>query len=515
MRRLFIAVLVIALLGGITYVSYQRFAGPPSAVAGEQVTVKRGEISATVSATGGVEPVRQVTLTFRAPGKIVAIPVQEGQQLATGTVLARLDTTDLQFAVDQAEANLAAAEARLRQLQNPARPGDIAAAEAQVASAEANLQRVKDGPSAGDVAAARANLTAAQETLAKLLRGPDESQLATAKANLARAEAALKQAQAAYDQVKWRSDIGMLPQSLQLQQTTIDYQLASANYESVVAGPGKDQIDQARAQVAQAQTQLDKLSQGPAAADISAAQAQVAQVQAQLDKLKEGADPNEIAAAEASVRQAQVGLDQARNNLAGATITAPFDGTVARIAAKEAELVGAQTPIVTLADLSRFHLDVLVDEVDVGQVKAGDDVTVTLDAFRDQPFLGVIERVAPVADVQQGVVNYPVRITLDTATAPGELRSGMTANATITTERREQVLLVPNRAVEIDRETGDVYVQKLDPASGTTSRMPVTIGLRDDQSSEILSGLQAGDVILIPASNQSEPRRNPFQRGES
>lgn len=515
MHRLLIAALVIGLLGGISYVSYQRFAAPAAGVTGEQITVRRGEISATVGAAGSIEPSRQVTLMFRSPGRIVAIPVQEGQQVAAGTELARLEATDLQFAVDQAEANLAAAEARLRQLRNPGRPSEIAAAESQLASAQANLQRVQAGPSAAEIAAAGANLTAAQETLAKLLRGPDEGQLATAAANLAKAEAALKQAQAAYDQVKWRSDVGMLPQSLQLQQATIDYQLARANYESVIAGPGKEQIEQARAQVAQAQAQLDQLTQGPTAAEIAAAEAQVAQAQAQLDKLKEGADPNEIAAAEASVRQAQVGLDQARHNLAGATIVAPFAGTVARITASEAELVGTQTPIIILADLSSFHLDVLVDEVDVGQVKAGDSVTVTLDAFRDRPFLGVIERVAPVADVQQGVVSYPVRITLDTSAVPGELRSGMTASVTITTERRQGVLLVPNRAIEIDRQTGDAYVWKLDPASGTPARVPIAIGLRDEQESEVLSGLQAGDVIVVPDSSQQGLRRNPFQAGGS
>lgn len=514
MRRLLIALVVVGFLGGITYVSYRRFAASTGAtVAGEQVPVRRGEISATVGATGSVEPARQITLTFRSPGRIVAIPVGEGQRVAAGTELAHLDAADLQFAVDQAEANLAAAEARLRQLKSPGRPSDITAAESQLASTEANLQRVKDGPSAAELDAARASLTAAQETLATLLRGPDEAQLASATANLAKAEAALNQAQAAYDQVKWRGDIGMLPQSLQLQQATIDYQLARANYDSVVAGPGKDQIGQARAQVAQTQAQLDKLTQGPTAADIAAAEAQVVQAQAQLEKLREGADANEIAAAEASVRQARVGLDQARNNREGARITAPFDGTVALIMAREAEFVGAQTPIVTLADLSSFHLDVLVDEVDVGQVKVGDSVSVTLDAFRDQSFPGVIERVAAVADIQQGIVNYPVRIRLDTRAAPGELRSGMTANATITTERRRQALLVPNWAIEIERETGEAYVQKLDPASGTTTRVPVTIGLRDDQDSEVLAGLQEGDVIVVPESNREGPRRNPFGPG--
>lgn len=501
MRRVFMAVIVVGLLAGISYIGYQRSrAGDTAAVSGEQVEVRRGTISATVSATGSVEPEREVTLTFSTVGKVVEIPVEEGQMVEAGAVIARLETDDLELAVAQAEAALAAAQARQRQLQNPATEGDIAAAEAFLASAQANLQRVREGPQASEVEAARARLQAAQEALNTLLAGPNEAELIAAQAALARAEAAVKQAQAAYDEVAWREDIAMLPQALQLEQATIDYEQAKANYNEVIAGPRQDQIDQARAQVAEAQAQLDALLRGATAADIAAAEAQVVEAQTQLDKLRTGATENEIAAAEADVRQAEVALEQARINLERATLTAPFAGTVARIGVREAELVSQQTPVATLVDLSAFHLEVAIDEIDVGQVQVGAGVTVTLDAFRDQPFTGVIERVAPVPEIDQGVVTYPVRIRLDAESAPGVLRSGLTANATIITERHEDALLVPNRAVEIDRATGDSYVQKLDPRTGQTVRTTVVIGLRDEQYSEVLSGLEEGDIVVIPES---------------
>lgn len=512
MRRIITTLIVLGLLTGVGYLGYQRFSRSqqPERVAGEQIPVTPGTISATVNATGSVAPARQVTLTFRTPGRVQAIAVAEGARVAAGDLLAQQETTDLEFAVAQAEASLAVAEARLRQLQQPGRESDIVAAEAQLASARENLARAQEGANAEDVRAARAQLSAAQAALNKVLAGPDETQLRQAQANLARAEAALQQAQAAYDQVKWRNDIGALPQSLQLQQATIDYEAAKASYDAAAAGPGQEQIEQARAQVVQAEASLDRLTRGPTAADIAAAEAQVAQAEASLVKLREGADPNEIAAAEAQVAQAEIALEQAQANLEGAAIVAPFAGTVASVGAQETELVTSATPMIVLVDLSAFHLDVQVDEIDVGQVKVGDTVTVTLDAFREQPFPGVIERVSPVATTVQGVVSYPVRIALDQAAAPGELRSGLTANAAITTERREGVLLVPNRAISIDRASGELFVEKLAAGGTSTTRTRITTGLRNESVSEVTSGLSAGEIIVIPTVDPADELRPRF-----
>ncbi len=516
MRRSLLVIVVLVVLVGATWWSYSQLSpsrgGASSDVEGEHITVRRGTILATVEASGNVAPNRQVVLTFRTPGQVAAILVEEGQNVRAGDVLARLDTAELELAVRQAEVNVRAAEARLRQLRRPGTPAEVAAAEAALRSAQENLARVKAGPSPEEIAAARAQVEAAEAALQRLLAGPDEAQVAQAKATLAQAEAALRQAQAAYDAVAHRPDVAMLPQALQLEQATIEYERAKAAYEQALKGPSEEQIKQARAQVEQARATLKRLLESPTPADIAAAEAQVAQAEANLKRLTEGASPDEIAAQEAQVEQARLALEQARLNLQGAEIRAPFDGTVVALGAKEGEVVSAATPVVTLADLSRFELEVTVDEMDIALVEAGDPVTITLDAYRDTPMRGTVIYVAPVpAADRQGVVSFPVRIELDLATAPGPVRAGMTASAEIIVQQLDNVLIVPNRAISVDRTTGRLTVLKLE--GGVPVPVEVATGLRGRAYTEIVAGLEEGDVVVIPAINRRERLRRELQGG--
>ncbi len=511
MRRRLIAVVLLLSLVGVTWWSYSRFTPTSDAPSeeGERVVVKRGTILATVDASGNLEANRQVVLTFRTPGQVAEVLVEEGEAVQEGQLLARLDTAELELAVRQAEVNLQAAEARLRQLRRPGTPAEVAAAEAALKSAQENLARVKAGPSPEEIAAARAQLQAAEAALERLLAGPDKAQIAQAAAALKLAEANLRQAQAAYDAVAHRPDVAMLPQALQLEQATIEYERAKVAYEEALKGPSEDQIEQARAQVSQARANLQRLLESPTPADIAAAEAQVAQAEANLRRLTEGASPEEIEVQQAQVEQARIALEQARLNLQGAEIRAPFDGTVVALGIKEGEVVSAATPAVTLADLSRFELRVTVDELDVGLVREGQPVTITLDAYRDTPMSGTVVYVAPVPAGQQGVVSYPVRIELDLTTAPGPLRAGMTASAEIVVQRLEDVLVVPNRAISFDRTTGQPTVLKVE--DGTAVPVEIAIGLRGKAQTEVVAGLEEGDVVLIPVVNRRERLRQELR----
>lgn len=514
MRRGLIVIAVLVILIGGTWWGYTRqtsSAAETPSEEGEQVIVQRGTILATVEASGNLAVNRQVVLTFRTPGQVAEVLVEEGDQVREGDVLARLDTADLELAVRQAEINLKIAETQLAKARRPGTPAEIAAAEAALKSAQENLARVKAGPSPEEIAAARAQLEAAEAALQRLLAGPDEAQIAQAAASLKLAEANLSQAQAAYDAVAHLPNVAMLPQALQLEQATIEYERAKAVYEQTIQGPTEDQIEQARAQVEQARANLQRLLESPTPADIAAAESQVAQAEANLRRLTEGASPEDIEIQQAQVEQARLALEQARLNLEGAEIRAPFDGTVVAVGVKEGEMASSATPAITLADLSRFELRVTVDELDVGLVREGNPVTVTLDAYRDTPMSGTVIYVAPVPEAQQGVVSYPVRIELDLSTAPGPLRAGMTASAEIIVRTLEDVLIVPNRAISFDRTTGAPTVLKLE--NGTPVPVEIAIGLRGKTHTEVVAGLQEGDVILIPGVNRREQLRQELGPG--
>jgi len=273
----------------------------------------------------------------------------------------------------------------------------------------------------------------------------------------------------------------LLPQALQLQQATINYHSAQASFD---------------------------LTQRKASrAELAAAKSAIAQAEATLARLQQGATAEDLMIAQLQVEQAQLRLDQARDLLAGATLTAPHDGTITVVGVKQGELSGMQ-PAFILTDLSRYHIDAMIDEIDIGRIAEGQPVTITLDALSGETLTGRIDRVAKTAEVDSGVVTYKVTISLDPTAAA--LRSGMTANADIVTERRDSVLLAPNRFIRIDRLTGRTFVDRL--VGGQVQPAEIQIGLRDEFSSEVLAGLAEGDlIVLIEASSRQQLQQTFMQ----
>lgn len=459
MRRALTILIILAAVVGAGLYGYRTFAGektpPPPDY--ETVRVERGTLISTVSATGSILPEAQLALNFKTTGRVAEVLVSRGQRVKKGDLLARLESAELELQLQAAEAQLAISQARLRQLQKPPSASDLAAAEAQLASAQANYRQ--------------------------LLSGPNADQVQVARAQLEKARAFLQQAQAAYDQVKHLPNIGALPQSLQLQQATLDVQAAEANYRLATAGP----------------TEAQK----------AAALAQIAQAQAQLDRLKAGASAEEIAIAEAQVRQSEVQVAQARLAIENTRLLAPADGTIISVNIKVGEFPSAARPAILLNDDSRFHIDVNVDEIDVRSVAVGQPATITLDALPDARLTGRVTYVSPAATQEAGVVSYLVTIVLDPTTEP--LRAGMSATASIVVAEDKDALVVPNRAIQIDRATGQAYVEKV--IEGTPVRVEVRLGMRNETQSQVLEGLQEGDILAIRNANRRERLQQLFFGG--
>jgi RND family efflux transporter MFP subunit len=246
--------------------------------------------------------------------------------------------------------------------------------------------------------------------------------------------------------------------------------------------------------------------ESPTESELRAAEAAVAGAQSQLNSVLEGASEEDLIIAEAAVGQAEVTLELAQLQLEGATIVAPFGGTVGFVGAEVNEQVAPGTPMIILIDPSSFHVDVRVDEVDIGHVEVEQEARITLDAFPDQELTGEVDFIAPVASVDLGTATYLVRVSFDPTTVA--LRAGMTANITIVTEHKENVLLVVSRAISVDRETGLLYVEKLE--DDELVRTEVEIDLQDGSNSEVLRGLEEGDRVVIKGKEAEPTRLGPF-----
>jgi multidrug efflux pump subunit AcrA (membrane-fusion protein) len=126
-------------------------------------------------------------------------------------------------------------------------------------------------------------------------------------------------------------------------------------------------------------------------------------------------------------------------------------------------------------------------------LETGQEVRVTLDAFPGRPLTGRVIAVLPSGTLDMGVVSYKVTVALDPSDLA--LRPGMTVNTEIVRQRREDVLVVPNRAIWIDSKSGRPFVEKL--VGDDISVVFVVQGISNDESSEILSGLSQGDRVVV------------------
>ncbi|MBC7251379.1 MAG: efflux RND transporter periplasmic adaptor subunit [Anaerolineae bacterium] len=496
-RRNIVIILALAALviaAGLGYRYYNRD-NPTNEIEGEIYRIERGNLETSVSATGTIAAKAEVSLSFKTSGKVAEVLVSEGDRVSTGQILARLETQDLELQVAQAQANLNISLAQLKQIQKGPSEADIAAAEANLASAKEYLAKVLAGPSQAELAAAEASLAAALDTYQQLLNSPTAEDLRRAELQVEQARLNLWAAQIERDALG-----GTDAAEAKVGSMEVALELAELELQQLKEGPTVAEIKNAAAQVEQARDYLEKLKNSPTASDIAAARAQVAAAEAELDRLKSSPTDEDLAIAQAQVDQAQAALDQAQIALADAIITAPFDGVVARVGAEAGEFIMANTPMIVLVDTSSYHIVASIDEADIGKVSEGQKVALTLDAFPGEQLNGIVSLISPISTMEGGVVSYDVRIDINPTDLP--LRTGMTTNATITTQHRENVLLVPNQAITVNEETGQKYVEKVTSAG----IIPVEIktGLANELVSEVLEGLKEGDRVIARSTSYRE-----------
>jgi HlyD family secretion protein len=349
-----------------------------------------------VSVTGEVVPAVWATVGAQTGGTVVEVLVERGDEVTVGDLLVRLDPTDAQLAVQQAEAALETARAQLMLLKAGPRQEEVAVAEAQIAASRAAISQ-----------------TVAQRN--QLVASTEEADIAAAEAEVIAAELARKVAEDHYDQIRDKVH-GWIEEEAILQLRTAEQKLAAA----------RAQLDRLRAGADPHQVRV-------ANAGIVVAEAQEDVAIAQRDLSEVGATAEEIAVAEASVSQAQVALEMAQVALARSEIRAPFAGTIGQVNVRMGELVGSGQPLVTLGDLATLHIETTdLDEIDVGRVAVGQQASVSVDALPDQVFSARVTHISPMANPGAGGVNYTAILEFD-AVDPA-IRWGMTAFADIEVE---------------------------------------------------------------------------------
>ncbi|WP_240695789.1 efflux RND transporter periplasmic adaptor subunit [Candidatus Chloroploca sp. Khr17] len=410
-----------------------------------------------VTASGEIAPKRSASLLFRVPGTVAEVMVEEGMSVREGQELIRLDVSELELALRQAEAGLAQAQAGYERLVEGATPEEVAAARAQVAQAQAGLRQTTGSVTSEDIAAAEAALASALARQAEVAAGPRTPDLQQAEAGVAQARAnlevqrtnlsaaktnaqlqldiaanGLRDAQQAYSDIYWRNretELQLSKFGLEIPQEALDAEqqtlraVQNAETRFAQAQLAYDQTTQnevegiraAEASVANAEASLQRLLDGATAEQRAAVDAQVAQARASLDRLRGDQRAGSLDAARAGVAAAQANLARATSDPTAATLA----GSLAQVEQARAAVESAQLNLGKTVLRAPFDGTIAIVNVEIGDSVGGAGLPVVQIVDVSELRVEVSVSDTDVARVREGM---PATVTLDAI--PGQTFTG-------------------------------------------------------------------------------------------
>ena len=408
----------------------------------QTVAAGRGDLTSTIGATGVVHSNQMAVLTWQTNGTIDRVSVKVGDDVSAGQALAALEPTSLAQSVILAQVDLNNAQKALDDLKN----SHLSHAQAQQALLDAQKAVIE-----------------ADRALVKFAEDRYQDDLENAEEDVVDAKEKLDDAIADFEPYK---DVD--PDNSTRKAREDDLNEAQREYDEAVR-----------------KRDLLILQHTQAKASLDVATARLEDAQRQVDRVKDGPDANDVANAEARITAARATLNLAR-------IAAPFAGTITDILAKPGDRVVPGTVAFQIDDLSHLLVDVRVSEVDINQVKVGQEAALSFDAILGKEYKGIVSVVDRVGTSNQGVVDFLV--TVELVDADENVKPGMTAAVNIVVEQLENVLQVPNRAVRVQDGRRIVYILRNDQLT----TVEIKLGASSESSSQVLDGnLQVGDLIVL------------------
>ncbi len=543
MSKLGIAIIAIVVLGG-GYYGYTKIKGTAT-VTPQYVTAKvaRGTLVVSVTGSGQMTDSNQTNIQAQASGNVTAIHATNNQKVSAGQLLFEFDTTNDDRAVRNAQVSVTSAELQLQSLTQPPTTSTLLQSQNSVAQAKQNLENSKNNLASdyntayndtsntfidipavmsglntvlygtalnkvqGDIDAysnlisyyspnvAQYNISAAtsyqtavtayNQNLADYKNSNVYSSTSTIESLLAETYSTLKAVSVANANAKNLLDL--VQNVLQQNNQKIPSQLNTdeTNLQSYIAT-----INSHLSTIFQIVNSLQTDKQAITSASLSLAQSSAA-----LDQLVAG--PTDL-----QIRQQQLSLTQAKNSLADAQanldhdyVHAPFDGVITNIATK----IGQPAPATIAVLVSNQQLaQATFNETDIVNVSVGQKATITFDALPNVTLTGKVSQVDTLGTVTQGVVSYNVQVALD---APNpSVRPGMSDSIAVITNVKQDVLTVPNSAIATKQGVSTIQVMG---TTGMPTPVQITKGLSNDTETEVLSGLNEGDMIVTQTVTKS------------
>ncbi len=520
-KAIYIVVPLVVLLGAGAY-AYVFYEPKPQY---EYIVAQRSSLVQEVSVIGKVKPAKSVDLEFESSGKIRAVNVGVGDKVEAGDALATLDKKDLEAQVIEKEAALQVAKADLSQAvknrDSMANTSTQTSLRVALDNATINLDNVTkkaeddlNSDYSDALNALNEGFVQAQTSFSnfkklqeKYFGGANSEDLGIVNAknsletkiygsttynikgtttyvSVANTTRARGDVDAAL--VNLESTLAALRDGYLLLQTAINNNLNEVSTTD---------RDLAITESTSTSTDLSAIS-----SSIKAISSQkitntntIATAQATLSTAQAAFPTDEdIAIKQSAVRQAEANLLIARANLSKSSIIAPFDGVITEIDYDRGETVNSGQSVISMISDSGYEIEANVTEVDISKVKIGDKAKVTLDAYGPgEVFEVVVSKINPGETIIDSVTTY--KTTFQFNTADEKIRPNMTANVTIETARKDNVITVPQRAVSGVNGGRTVRVVR----DEQIEVVPVELGLTGlNGSIEVLSGIREGDQVV-------------------
>lgn len=483
-KPIFIAGIVIVLIiAGYFYFNRSKKPGYDTVIA------ERGTIVQEVSVTGKVRPAEEVDLAFEKAGKIAAVNIQVGDRVERGSVLITQVNNDLIAQLEQAKASVNEQQAKLDELKKGTRPEEIQVQETKVQNAKDDLlDKIQDAYTKSDDA----------------VRNKVDQAFSNPRTSNPQLNYYLNADSSLRTDIEWRrfliegklnswelslDSISVTKSNLNEIKLFLDKVALVINNTSASSGLSQTTLDTWKSDVSTARTNVNT-----AITNLSTAESTLAVEENNLILKQAGYTTEQIINQEAKLEQAKANVKNIQAQLAKTILWTPISGVVTKQDAKQGEIASANTPIVSIISEAQFETETNVPEADIAKIKIGNKAKITLDAYgSDAIFEAIVVKIDPAETMIEGVATY--KTALQFIKEDQRVKSGMTANVDILTDRRDNIIILPQRAV-VSRN-GDKIVQVLNGKD--IKEIKIKTGLRgSDGNIEILEGVAEGDKVVLP-----------------
>ena len=419
--------------------------------------VERGDIAVTIDATGTIKPLNIVEVSSKASGKILELRVDAGDYVEKDEIIAVIETTYVQISLEQAEADLRSAQARLQQaeidfeLQKEQSAIQIRQAEESLIEAQqrlvqlkeeirlekiANARGVMDAENSLNIAKIRYKLLTSDEVREENRRRAKNS-LDQEAANLELVTAEHKRNQTLYAK-ELISQASLESSQAQLKSAQARYQSAEENLKLVEKPATEAELELGAADIKKAEFNLEVARERVEAEatrdmDIELQQQRIVQAEESLKLTRANQKQIErkqrdLETARSSVTRSETQLELRQIEYDDTIIKAPIAGTILEKKVEQGQVITSRLSslaseegqtLVTMADLDTVYVVTEVDETDIGKVEIGQPVTITVEAYPDTPFRGEVLKIAPQGLSLQNVTTFEVTSELKNVEATG------------------------------------------------------------------------------------------------